>query len=119
MWGNPGHLAEVARIIQEVKATPADDGAQLKVILAETNRDESTYDGIDWGGERVAQEVSDVSNHVNHVSLLVQVTKQVDELTASGNMITKFSILGYSLGGLVSRYVVGCVVGFCVLSEPR
>ena len=32
------------------------DGATLHVMLPETNKDESTYDGIDWGGERVAAE---------------------------------------------------------------
>ena len=34
------------------------DGATLHVMLPETNKDESTYDGIDWGGERVAAEAS-------------------------------------------------------------
>lgn len=57
MWGNPGHLAELARIIRETYASPGPDGIQLEVLLAETNREESTYDGIDWGGERVAKEV--------------------------------------------------------------
>lgn len=57
MWGNPGHLAELARIIRETHTTPSSDGVELELLLAETNREESTYDGIDWGGERVAQEV--------------------------------------------------------------
>lgn len=57
MWGNPSHLAEMSRIIKETKAEPSSSGVELKVLLAETNRDDSTYDGIDWGGERVAQEV--------------------------------------------------------------
>lgn len=56
MWGNPNHLAEMDRIIREVKDTDS-DGPQLAVLVAKTNSDESTYDGIDWGGERVAQEV--------------------------------------------------------------
>jgi len=55
MWGNPNHLAELDRIIRETKANT--DDLELHVLLAQTNRDESTYDGIDWGGERVAQEV--------------------------------------------------------------
>lgn len=92
MWGNPGHLAEMNRIIQETKgAGPSDDGTELEVLLAEANRDQSTYDGIDWGGERVADEV----------------TNKVEELEASGKNVVKFSITGYSLGGLVSRYVIG------------
>lgn len=35
------------------------DGEQFEVLIPETNQDDSTYDGIDWGGERVAEEVSD------------------------------------------------------------
>lgn len=57
MWGNPGHLAEMARIIRETKEEAGPDGTKLHVLLAETNREDSTYDGIDWGAERVAEEV--------------------------------------------------------------
>ncbi|KAJ8490028.1 hypothetical protein ONZ45_g13353 [Pleurotus djamor] len=90
MWGHPGHLAEMARIIVETKA--ADDGPRkLHVLLAETNREDGTYDGIDWGAERVAQEV----------------TEEVEKLAAEGKKVTHFSVTGYSLGGLVSRYLVG------------
>ena len=57
MWGNPTHLAEMYRIIQEVKGKSNDVSSKLHVLLAEANKDAHTYDGIDWGGERVAQEV--------------------------------------------------------------
>ncbi|KAL0577306.1 hypothetical protein V5O48_004699 [Marasmius crinis-equi] len=63
----------------------------LHVVVAQTNSEESTYDGIDWGGERVAQEIMD----------------EIESLAKEGKKVTKFSITGYSLGGLVSRYVVG------------
>lgn len=66
MWGNPTHLAHVNKIILEVKGGIKDSDVELEVLLAETNKDESTYDGIDWGGERVAEEVillTFVSNH--------------------------------------------------------
>ena len=45
------------RIIQEVKGKSNDVSSKLHVLLAEANKDAHTYDGIDWGGERVAQEV--------------------------------------------------------------
>ncbi|KAL1691192.1 putative serine esterase-domain-containing protein [Schizophyllum commune] len=67
------------------------DGTRLEVLLANTNSEEHTYDGIDWGGERVAQEIA----------------KRVEDLEAKGYHVTKFSITGYSLGGLISRYVIG------------
>lgn len=63
MWGNPTHLAHVDKIIRQTKGSAeatVSDGPELAVLVAKTNRDESTYDGIDWGGERVAQEVKHV-----------------------------------------------------------
>ncbi|RDB15767.1 hypothetical protein Hypma_003722 [Hypsizygus marmoreus] len=90
MWGHPGHLAELDRIIRETYPAASDD-VELEILLAETNREDSTYDGIDWGGERVAQEVVD----------------RVEELKNDGKTVSRFSATGYSLGGLVARYVVG------------
>ncbi|KAJ6518780.1 DUF676-domain-containing protein [Mycena sanguinolenta] len=86
MWGNPGHLAELNRIIKETIRDPS-----FHVLVAETNKEDSTYDGIDWGGERVAEEI----------------VAEVDKLRQEGRMVTRFSIAGYSLGGLLSRYVCG------------
>ncbi|KIK65708.1 hypothetical protein GYMLUDRAFT_56361 [Collybiopsis luxurians FD-317 M1] len=84
MWGNTGHLAEMARIVKEERP-------ELHVLLPKANEEESTYDGIDWGGERVAQEIIDEISH----------------LRSEGKAVRHFSMTGYSLGGLVSRYVVG------------
>ena len=64
MWGNPGHLDEIHRIIKEVKGEKhvenEDDPEKcyLEVLVAQTNSEDSTYDGFDWGGERIAEEVS-------------------------------------------------------------
>jgi hypothetical protein len=58
MWGNTSHLASMHRIFKETRIDNDPDGAELYVMLPETNQAESTYDGIDWGGERVAAEVS-------------------------------------------------------------
>ncbi|KAF9006091.1 putative serine esterase-domain-containing protein [Cyathus striatus] len=91
MWGHPVHLAELHRIARETYENPSADGIQLEILLAETNSEESTYDGIDWGGERVAQEVRD----------------KIQELEKDGKQVTRFSVTGYSLGGLVARYLVG------------
>ncbi|KAG2011830.1 lipid particle protein [Coprinopsis cinerea AmutBmut pab1-1] len=94
MWGYPGHLAELSRVAQETHSLPAADGTRLEVLLAETNREDSTYDGIDWGGERVAKEIYD----------------KVSELEETGSNVVKLSVTGYSLGGLVARYVVGILM---------
>ena len=62
MWGNPSHLAEMRRIMEETRGKADSErgprGERLHILMAETNRDDGTYDGIDWGGERVAEEVS-------------------------------------------------------------
>ncbi|KIJ20914.1 hypothetical protein PAXINDRAFT_125466 [Paxillus involutus ATCC 200175] len=91
MWGNPTHLAYVDKVIRQVKGNAGPDEPELAVLVAQTNRDDSTYDGIDWGGERVAQEV-------------LEEVKKYEEM---GNNVTRFSVFGYSLGGLLARYVIG------------
>ncbi|KIR57680.1 lipid particle protein [Cryptococcus bacillisporus CA1873] len=50
-----------------------------------------TYDGIDVCASRVAWELDE----------------KVKELEARGKHVAKFSLTGYSLGGLVARYLVG------------
>ncbi|KAH8108868.1 DUF676-domain-containing protein [Phellopilus nigrolimitatus] len=99
MWGNPVHLAEMNRIIAETKGPgsamssggESDSDVELDVLVSQTNRDESTYDGIDWGGERVADEVHE----------------RVKEIENAGRQVIRFSVTGYSLGGLLARYVIG------------
>lgn len=49
------------------------------------------YDGIEIAGERVTQEIEDA----------------LEDLARHGQHIKKFSMVGYSLGGLVARYAIG------------
>ncbi|KAK7012219.1 DUF676-domain-containing protein [Favolaschia claudopus] len=98
MWGSPVHLAELHRIVRETIPDPA-----LHILLAETNKEDGTYDGIDWGGERVAEEI----------------VAEVEKLKREGRKVTKFSITGYSLGGLVARYVVGILRQSAFFDEIR
>lgn len=82
------------RIIEQMRILQSSenpDGTELHVMLAETNQAESTYDGIDWGGERVATEIF----------------QEIEKLEKGGRKVTRFSVTGYSLGGLLARYVVG------------
>ncbi|CAA7263617.1 unnamed protein product [Cyclocybe aegerita] len=83
MWGNPEHLAELARIARETHGAETPD---------------------DWGGERVASEVLET----------------VKNLEAEGRGVTRFSVTGYSLGGLIARYCVGVLhsKGFFEKIEP-
>ncbi|KAI9440711.1 DUF676-domain-containing protein [Lactarius indigo] len=94
MWGNPSHLASMHRIMEQTRVHQSSDnpdGTELHVMLAEANQAESTYDGIDWGGERVASEIF----------------QEIEKLEKRDKKVTRFSVTGYSLGGLLARYVVG------------
>ena len=63
----------------------------MHILVAETNSNTFTYDGIDLGAERVTQEIE----------------TYVQGLENKGSSIKKISIVGYSLGGLVARYIIG------------
>lgn len=64
---------------------------KLHILTAKGNSGSFTYDGIELGAERVTHEVEDT----------------LEKLKQEGKEITKLSVVGYSLGGLVARYVVG------------
>ncbi|KAH6625310.1 lipase/serine esteras-like protein [Boeremia exigua] len=84
LWGNPAHLKYLTDSIRERYP-------DLDVLVPKNNSGSFTYDGIELGGERVADEVE----------------TRLEELKQEGHTIEKFSITGYSLGGLVARYAIG------------
>ena len=114
MWGDPSNLASMHRIMKEIRLADSSvdlDGVALHVMLAVTNQAENTYDGIDWGGERVATEVRHSILVWNHtLSALLQVFEEIEKIEKEGKRVTRFSVTGYSLGGLLARYLVGCVL---------
>lgn len=59
--------------------------------MAKRNAGSFTYDGISTGGERVFHEIEE----------------EIKRLSGAGQEITRLSVVGYSLGGLVARYAVG------------
>lgn len=65
-----------------------------------------TYDGIDVNGKRVADEI------LNEVNGLTDIDTK--------SRVSKISIVGYSLGGLISRYAIGVLFfqGFFDSIEP-
>ncbi|KAK1976731.1 putative serine esterase-domain-containing protein [Colletotrichum cereale] len=86
LWGNPNHMAQIAKTLRA--KYPAD---KLYLLLAKRNSGSFTYDGIERGGERVCAEIEE----------------ELRLIEGRGGKITKLSVVGYSLGGLVSRYAVG------------
>lgn len=74
---------------------------ELRLLFAKRNIGSFTYDGIERGGERVCSEIEE----------------ELRAVEESGGKITKISIVGYSLGGLVSRYAVGLLYAKGILDE--
>lgn len=74
---------------------------ELYILLAKQNSGSNTYDGIETGGERVCAEIE----------------QELKTIERKGGKITKLSIAGYSLGGLVSRYAVGLLYAKGVLDD--
>ena len=85
LWGNPNHLSFLAKSLREKYSE------DVHVLVACSNSDSFTYDGIEVGGERVTYEIEET----------------LEQLSERGNAITKISIAGYSLGGLIARYAIG------------
>ncbi|OAP54635.1 hypothetical protein AYL99_11083 [Fonsecaea erecta] len=86
LWGNPGHLNYIADALRDRYSEE-----ELVILACRRNLGSLTYDGVNVGGERVAKEIEEA----------------VEELERQGHKITRFSIVGYSLGGLVARYAIG------------
>ncbi|KAI9761677.1 MAG: hypothetical protein M4579_000911 [Chaenotheca gracillima] len=86
LWGNPDHLKNLAACLRERHPE-----SELDILVPKGNTGNFTYDGIELGAERVTKEIED----------------RFEELTKQGHKIKKFSIVGYSLGGLVARYAIG------------
>ncbi|KAF2484081.1 putative serine esterase-domain-containing protein [Neohortaea acidophila] len=86
LWGNPVHLNHLRDALQAQH--PQD---RLHILVAKSNADYNTYDGIEVGGERVTHEVE----------------QTIRELEKEGAKVQKISVTGYSLGGLVARYAIG------------
>ncbi|UZP36234.1 hypothetical protein NXS19_004050 [Fusarium pseudograminearum] len=96
LWGNPSHLRNVAKSLRDKYSED-----ELYILLAKQNSGNHTYDGIETGGERVCAEIE----------------QELKDIEQKGGKITKLSIAGYSLGGLVSRYAVGLLYAKGVLDD--
>ncbi|AFR95193.2 lipid particle protein [Cryptococcus neoformans] len=92
------------------------DGEELVIMIAGGMTSQLTYDGIDVCASRVAWEVDE----------------KVKELESQHKLVVKFSVTGYSLGGLVARYLIGLLhsrspsffdthkpISFSTLSSPH
>ncbi|CAL3973524.1 unnamed protein product [Diplocarpon coronariae] len=86
LWGNPSHLTVMAASLREKYPKES-----LHILVAKRNSGSFTYDGIERGGERVCLEIEE----------------EIEKLARAGQEISRISLVGYSLGGLVARFTVG------------
>jgi predicted alpha/beta-fold hydrolase len=87
---------------------PDKRGEELDVLVVERIKDCWTYDGIDWNGERVTEEVRHTFRLSDNSRLnFTQVLERVETLESENKKVTKLSITGYSLGGMIARYMIG------------
>ncbi|ODV91488.1 hypothetical protein CANCADRAFT_147281 [Tortispora caseinolytica NRRL Y-17796] len=94
LWGNVHHLDALHEALtSHLSSIPANDAIQHIVHKCSSNQGNFTYDGIVLGGERLANEIRTLQN----------------EYANSNTPVTMLSIVGYSLGGLISRYAIGCL----------
>lgn len=98
LWGSPSHVRYIGESAlkhhsstSSGRGNKGENGIQLVVLNAKQNEFTATYDGIDLCAERVLNEIDD----------------EVRRIEQEGGKIERFSIVGYSLGGLVARYVLG------------
>lgn len=96
LWGNPNHMANVAKRLRA--EYPKE---KLYILVAKRNAGSFTYDGIEVGGERVCHEI----------------LEELALIKSQGGKIRKLSVVGYSLGGLVARYAIGLLYAKGVLDE--
>lgn len=89
VWGNPSHMSYLARQVL-LHCKPKDPDEELVVLVTGSHAGYLTYDGVDVNGKRISKEIRD----------------RADQLLQSGT-IAKFSLIGYSMGGLISRYALG------------
>jgi hypothetical protein len=64
---------------------------KLHVLIAKSSPGSLTADGIDRCAERLCAEIEE----------------ELALISSKGGRITKFSIIGHSLGGLIARYAIG------------
>ncbi|KAM3583644.1 hypothetical protein VKS41_003617 [Umbelopsis sp. WA50703] len=85
LWGNKNHLNYIAKQLQETYKE------KIHTLNVAVNEAKYTYDGVDICGKRLVDKIK----------------TEVKELEAKGKVVDKVSMLGYSLGGLISRYAIG------------
>lgn len=90
LFGNPVHLTSLKNTFEQ-KLKPEDSG--IEVFVPVTNAGLKSFDGVKLGAERILLEFDEY----------IRSRKESEETIE----FDKISIVGYSLGGLYARYLIG------------
>jgi hypothetical protein len=104
LWGSPIHLGNIENKIR-AKISSLGKDAVVKVLNASSNSSLKTYDGIDICGQR----------------LVAEIKKEHEKIKNNGDKLFRISLMGYSLGGLITRFAIGLLYseGFFDAVEPH
>lgn len=92
LWGNPNHMNTIEKALRKSLSTVSPQ--RIVTIKPSSFRFWKTYDGI----QRCAELV------------IADLFFEIEALKQTNNYrVSQISIVGYSLGGLISRYVIGCL----------
>lgn len=97
LWGISDHFNYIEKTLHNYlddlksKNNFNNNNEQFIIYKTKSNEKFKTYDGIDLCGSRIADEI------LNHTLYLQNLNYKV----------TKISIIGYSLGGLIARFAIG------------
>ncbi|KAK6906990.1 hypothetical protein I203_100979 [Kwoniella mangroviensis CBS 8507] len=101
LYGSSLNLAAVKEELQnlssqQIPSSPASSRSTMEsletvVYLPEGIKGARTWDGIDVCAYRIVEEID----------------REIERLEDQGKDVVGFSVMGYSLGGLISRYIIG------------
>lgn len=103
LLGTPNHVLTAEDAINHL--VPDSLPEQIVCLRPASFRFWHTYDGIE----------------LNALKVIVEIFEEIERLhVVSGTTVTKISIVGYSLGGLILRYVIGILyrIGFFDVVTP-
>ncbi|BGP12286.1 hypothetical protein JCM10213_000018 [Rhodosporidiobolus nylandii] len=105
LWGHPKHIEYLGESVvkhsarpeappsETAPASPSAQPMKVVVLLAKSNAVDWTYgyDSIEVCADRVVDEID----------------AEVERIKQDGGRVERFSMVGYSLGGLISRFAIG------------
>ncbi|EMG48383.1 LPL1 Lipid droplet phospholipase 1 [Candida maltosa Xu316] len=90
LWGTAKHMETIEQFINH--SVPSSTSDKIVTIKPSCFRFWKTYDGLELNSQRIVSEIF----------------YEIESLKEKNNLdVVKISFVGYSLGGLISRYVIG------------